>query len=125
MIFNIPEEILVDLSDHLYKLNQKQGGTYYLNKAECNFFENLLHSENKLTLIYVIFIIANCIKEELYEEELIIGYFRDYLKANIHNVWSEIVLLSKISPKFLQFVLDSWELDFEEEKYQFLEKMKI
>ncbi len=122
MKFILSENILPTLSEHIYNVNQREKSTYYFNEKECIFFEELLNSHHELSFLYVGFIISNSVRDDVYEEELIIGYFRRYLKLNIYKIWDELLLLCSMSPKFLQFVLDSWAFDFEEGKYDYLKQ---
>ncbi len=124
MNFKISEEKKDFLIQHLININQLSAGIYQLNEQESEVFYDLAFNENN-DLLYMAFIISNCIKKDLYNEGIITGVFRIFLKRNFIRLWEEIIQLCSISSSFLQFVLDSWELDFEEEKYQFLENMKI
>lgn len=73
--------------------------------------------------IYMIFIIANCLTNEQYDEALIIGAYRDYLNDYGVKYFEIILNLSRINQKFCQFNLWSWDFNFEIEKYNHLEKI--
>lgn len=75
--------------------------------------------------IYMVFLIANSIEDEQYDEALIIGSYRDYLKRHGVEYFDIIVTLSEMNRRFCQFTLWSWDFDFEEEKYQHLEKIIV
>lgn len=124
MEFFLTSKVFSVVYEHVFNANQlvkqeevAEGGVvYFMDAEEADFFYKMAF-EGSCEFVEVAFIISNSIHSKVYDEGLIIGSYRTFLKLHRQTYWKKIYNLALINKNFLDFTLDSWGEEYEDEKY--------